>query len=145
MKRLLTALIFISLTAAAMAQDVDTLLLRSSYKDTLSATGAIDTVDVAIRSDELRLDFHSIVCWTPSGTDTVKVYTLALDGTTWVQVGLTDLSSGSDVTQIIITTAAKEFQILDPRPIKVRLIDPTSLGGDAVDVIFIVGGKRTFD
>lgn len=103
------------------AQDKNVLVTPAWYRDTLTATR--DTVDLAFaRADEKLLNSWSVVAAATTGTDTLKVYTLSADGTTWSQCALFDVASGTYVTSIIVTTTAKEFLLADPVPNKIRLM-----------------------
>ena len=125
------------LAGSVYAGDVDTLVSkRAVYLDTLTATK--DTVDVGFRNDEKELNHFYITSFATTGADTIQVFTLSPDGLNWVQVGLTDLASGSVVTQIITSTTKKSFIPLDPFPIKMRFICTDA--GSASSVL-IYGGQ----
>jgi uncharacterized protein (DUF1800 family) len=105
---------------------------------TQTLTRTIDTADVVISgTNNKRYDYISIVL-SSSATDTVTVYTLAKNGTTWTQNSLTDLSTNGNVASAIMTTTAREFIVNNPQPMKIRLL---LLGEDGSTVSAIVQGK----
>lgn len=122
MKKILAvALALMALSALSVAQDRDTVLVGTVYKDTL--TLAHDTVDVSIRSDELGVDIYSVQAYAISGTDTINVFVAAPDGR-FAQVGLTDMASLAEVTQIIVTTVPKRFELPVSSASKFRFVCP---------------------
>jgi hypothetical protein len=125
-------------TGSMYAGDVDTLIAKgNTFKDTMTATK--DTMDIGLRNDEYGLNLFQISAFATTGADTIDVYTLSPNGLTWVKVGLTDLASGSVVTQIITSTTAKTYVPLDEYPIRVRLVCTDA--GSASSVV-IYGGKK---
>ena len=130
------AILFCLLSVTASAQDVDTLITRNYYQDTLVTTGGVDTIQIAI-SNAGQFESCTLTALTTTGTDTILVYTLAPNGVTWVQAGLIDLGADAAVTFAEVTTAGEEFLILGAFPTKVRLV--------TVDVsascIIILSGK----
>ena len=120
---------------ASYAQDVSATPIGTYHADSLKTTR--DTVDVAFRAD-LGIGYHTITCYTSTGTDTVKIYTKSLDAGYWVQHGVVDASDNSDATQIIISTTPKEFIIYDVQPGSIRITSP---GTTAAVFYFTVGVK----
>lgn len=131
-----TLLLFIFLTASAYSQDVDTLLSARLpvFQDTLTAT--IDTIQVRIPSS---WSYYTITAYTSTGTDSVEVSTLSINNLIWSRHGVTDLSTGVDATQIVVTTTAIEFYVMDTTPNKIRLVRPSN---DAGTTIIVVSGKK---
>jgi hypothetical protein len=136
MKHLISLLAIVVLfSLSAFAGDIDTVGVKYYYQDTLTAT--LDTMDIAFTNPE-RFSDYSIQIYATSGADTINVYTLSKDGNFWTQVAMTDLSSGSAVTQIITSTTPKEFVLLDPQPNKIRLI---CADAGSASSVFVVCGK----
>lgn len=107
------------------------------YRDTL--TVAIDTIDIAFVPSS-RYSYHTIMAYNPtSGADTVEVYALSLDGSTWSRRAVTDETTGSTTTAIITSTTPKEWILYDTKPQKVRLI---STSNDGSTTIFLLGIKK---
>ena len=134
---LLFVLTFVSGLAfakTATTTRIDTVVYNTYYNKTL--TNAIDTVDVAFSSPE-RFTSYTIVA-TSTVTDTLNVYVQSKDGTAWVQRGLVDLSTGTMVSFIYATTISGEYLIVDPQPLKIRIVS-TSM--DASTTTIILQGK----
>ena len=129
MKTTMLAILIVLAVGTAFAQDTTAVpagnfyadsLKSSSYPTTVGNGSARDTLDVQF-SSAVRPGYYSISLYTSTGTDTVNVYTYSPNRSFWVKHGMVDLSDNSDVTQIIITTTAKEFVVLDREPVKIRL------------------------
>jgi hypothetical protein len=120
----------------AKAQDTTVALpYQISYRDSLVTTH--DTVDVVFGHDNYHQKY-TITAWTDSGTDTLKIYTETNDAYKWVQEGLVDLSSNASVASAALTSAAKEFEILDVQPLAIRI---TTTSYDGSKTRFIISGK----
>lgn len=115
-------------------QDIDSTVTSGNNFYRTSLNDARDTLDVTFNS---RFDYYTVTA-TAGQADTIAVYTLARDGDTWSQHGLTDLASGSAVTQAVCGTTAKEFRILDPQPKKLRFIVTDA---DTALITVVVQGK----
>ena len=118
-----------------MAQDVSVQVGASTfYRDTL--TTSIDTVDVNFSNN---YSYHTLLAFTLSGADTVQIYALSLDGTTWSRHSAVDATDGTNVTQIVASTTPKEYVLFDTKPQTVRLI---STSNDGSSTVFVLGTKR---
>jgi hypothetical protein len=138
MKTILFLTLLFSLTL--FGQDVSTTLsYQEFYVDTMTAT--IDTIDITISAyNQERFNEWTVAVYSLNDVDTIIVCTRSKDNTFWIQQSLTDLSSGSAVTQIITSTTPKEFLISDPQPKKIRLIIPdVTATGDYI----VVSGKKS--
>jgi hypothetical protein len=134
-KTLVFLLLLISATAFSQSDNINaTVSTVEYYKARL--TGAIDTLDITMARSP-RYDFITVTAKSDA-VDTIQVYTLSRDGTAWTQMGVLDLSSNTAATTMILGTAYKEFALLDPQPLKVRLI---SMSNDASYDSVIVMGK----
>jgi hypothetical protein len=118
----------------AQAQDTSVVVTKSFYADSLKTTH--DTIDVYVGG--MSASYYTITVYTDAGTDTVLVYTSIPGGNTRVQHSLVDMTDRSTVTQIVATTTAKEYAILDTRPGIIRVYSP---GTTSVITRFVIGGK----
>ena len=118
MKKIITLLIFLTVTICA--QDVTSNLGwgTTTFRDTLTST--IDTIDVKFRAGD-----YFTISVVSSGTDTIYVFTRT-DGANglWSRKAILDLSTNSVVTEIIATTTTKEYLILEPPSQWIRLVTP---------------------
>jgi hypothetical protein len=117
---LMLALLFL-LPGLAVAQDVSTSIgSLGYYTNTMTAT--VDSIQLnTSMGNQKKADYYTIVA-TATGADTIDVYTLAANGTTWVKGSLIDLSTNTAVTQIIASTTSKEFLVNNPRPSNILLL-----------------------
>ncbi len=137
-------LIFLILSLIALCNiciagdNIDTVVTssKSYFRDTL--TTAIDTMDIAFEFPE-RFDSFEIEALS-SAADTISVYVQSADAAVWIKQAVIDLSTGGYVTTLNMATAWRAFEIIDPRPNKIRLI---SASDDGSTCIVIVSGKRT--
>jgi hypothetical protein len=122
------------ITINIFGQDVNTTVNTSFYRDTLTTT--IDTVQLKFQSG---FDYYTVSIYTTTGTDTVNVYSKG-EGNygLWTQKALIDLTTNSIVSQIIITTTAKEYLLQDPGTMWLRLITPDV----SASAIFTVNAKK---
>jgi hypothetical protein len=138
-KKLIFTLILLFLTCDLYAQtnNIDYVVPygRVYYRFTLTA--AIDTADLNFL-DRNAITYYTITT-VSTAVDTIQVWTLSIDGVTWVQKGIIDLASQSIVTEINATTTAKEFLLIDPQPVKIRLI---STSNDASTCTVLISGKK---
>lgn len=133
MRIIFTLLTIALLAACALAQDVSALPNGRFYADTLTAT--VDTVDVGF-NDVWGITDVTVSIYSAS-VDTVTASVLSYDGQIWTQTYLTDLSSGSDVTQMVVGTTPKEFLIVNPHAWIIRLMTTDAEAG----AIFCIQGK----
>lgn len=120
MKKLLIAM-FIFLASVAVSQEkTHTFGLRGWVKDTLTVTTR-DTIDFNIDRSLPGYNIYTICAVATTGTDTVLVKKLGPDGASWITGYLTDESTGSQVSSIIVTTTLKEYTLLGYLPAKLRL------------------------
>jgi hypothetical protein len=125
MKTILVTLMLLVLPGLAVAQDVGaggTVSIGSLgyYANTMTHT--VDSIWLnTSMGNRVKADYYTIVA-TATGADTIDVYTLAANGTTWVKGSLIDLSTNTAVTQIIASTTSKEFLVNNPRPSNILLL-----------------------
>lgn len=132
MKRMVFLLIIL-LTFNVFAQDVNTNIYTTFYRDTLTTT--IDTVQLKFQSG---FDYFTISVYS-SGTDTINVYTKGEgDYGLWTQKALIDLSTAAVVSQIIATSTVKEYLIIEPSTMHLRLITPDA----SANAIFTINAKK---
>ena len=124
------------LAGSVYAGDIDTLVSKHVFMDTLTAT--IDTVDVGFDNSGDELNDFIITTFATTGADTIDVQTLSADGLNWVKVGLTNLASGSVVTQIITSTTAVHYAPLDPYPLKLRFV---VLDAGSASTVIVYGAR----
>jgi hypothetical protein len=136
MKTLLFVSLILLACASALGQDVNAFPTGRTYSDTLTAD--VDTIDINFAIDIMGITQYMISAFTTTGTDTVDVYVLSFDGNMWSKEALVDFSSGSDVTQIIITTTPKTFGMVDYEVPKLRLLTNDS----TASTVFNVQGKK---
>ena len=135
MKPTMLGLFIVLAVGAAFGQDVTATPYGNFYADSLKTTH--DTVDVVVSSMS-DVSYFTISAYTDSGVDTVLVYTKAKHNSFYVQHGLVDLAGNGNVTQMFVTTTAKEWAILDTSPGTIRLYSP---GTTAIITRFVVAGK----
>lgn len=128
-------IIFLLLVVVSFTfSQIDTQYSNEGYVS-ITMTGANDTADVVPASSSGKgFQLVSIVALS-SAVDTVSVYTLARDGSTWSQKGLLDLTSNTVVTTMILSTTAKEFLLLDPQSKQIRFISPSDDGSTNTIII----------
>jgi hypothetical protein len=146
MKRfLIVSLILISCSVFAQdtdpAVDFDVYPAVPFYYDTLTVTN--DTMDVDFerlsQTDKDQIVGYTIVAKTISGTDTLNVFTLSRDERFWTQKALTDLSADTTANVFPVTTTAKEFEISDPAPSKIRIISTSNDGSSTLITVSAKG------
>jgi hypothetical protein len=139
MKKIFVVL-FLSITSLySQSNNVDTLIGKSKAFYVGTITASVDTIDVAFDMDGIGADVITVVA-TSTGVDTISVYTLAMNGTTWIPIGGIDLTNNSNVTSLISTTTTKEVKLNAIQPYKVRFVN---LSDDGSSTTLIVQAKRT--
>jgi hypothetical protein len=133
-------LLFVCSFAFSQSNNVDTTLASNKSFFATTLTGSVDTVDIAFDMDALRADVITIVA-TSSAVDTVSVFALAKNGTTWIPMGGVDLTSNANVASVFGTTTTKEIKLNAIQPYKIRLV---SLSDDGSTCAVIVNAKRQF-
>jgi hypothetical protein len=128
MKKLLSLIFIVPLLAFSQSDNINTSFGNVGYKS-VTLTTAIDTADILPAGQNgKKFDFITVVGYS-SAVDTVQVFTQAKHDTSiWVQKALTDMTSNTTVTTIILSTTKKEWLIVDPQPFRVRLISTSNDG-----------------
>lgn len=120
MKKYIFALILF-VSAFAQAQDTTCTLPWQSYAS-VTMTGTVDTVDVIFGSQSKKVLNAYMISAVSSATDTITVYTLNEDGSTWNVCGVVGLSTGTTAAFINAITTKNKYKLTDPVPVKIRLV-----------------------
>lgn len=114
--------LFCFILAGALSAQVTVNMSGGVKADSLKSTRKI----VTVKTDYAYNSRFTIAIKTTSGIDTVYVTTISRDSVYSTSKVVIDMSTGSPVNPIIVTTTAKEYLIYDPSVIKVTL---TTLNG----------------
>lgn len=120
MKRLFFALMLF-VTASVQAQDSTYNLPWQSYA-AMTLTRTVDTVDIVFGSQSRKALNAYMVSAVSSATDTITVYTLNEDGSTWNVCGVVGISTGTTAAFINAVATKNKYLLTDPVPIKIRLV-----------------------
>jgi hypothetical protein len=134
MKKLFAMMLLMSSMAFSQTNNIDVTVTNVEYYKA-KLTAAIDTMDIVMPRSP-RYDFITVTAKSDA-VDTIQVYTLSRDGTAWTQQGVIDLSSNTAATTMILSTAYKEFVLLDPQPLKMRFISTSNDG--SYDSLIVMG------
>jgi hypothetical protein len=117
------------------AQDVIVTPNGLLYSDTLTET--IDSIQVHFPVS--ALEFVTVTVYTTTGADTVTIWTRPFGGLL-TQKAAMDLSVGTYVTQLIVSTTPKEYEILTDfkDEIELRTSDVSA------SIVFILAGKEPY-
>ncbi len=115
MKKLSCVLLFVAGSLFAQATGS---MSSGTFSDTLKSGGKSYYI---ITNDYPYSSRLTVTLWTASGTDTVAAYTTTRNLSTYSQKMLIDMSSGSPVNSVIVTTTAKEYLVYDPAIYKLKL------------------------
>lgn len=137
MKNILIVLMFI-VSGVAAAQDTTCTLPWQSYAS-VTMTKDVDTVDVLFGSQSRKSLNGYMISAVSTGTDTITVFTLNEDGTTWNVCGVVGISTGTTAAFINAITTKNKYKLTDPVPVKIRLIYGSD---DAETCAVIVSGVR---
>lgn len=141
MKKYFIALFLIGSLCFGQSDNIDVTLTNVLYHN-FTLTTAIDTADIKFTNAYNKGYTETSLVVKSDGVDTLNVYTLSADETQWTQVGVLGLADDTVRTNIISTTTAKEYWLLDSQPKKIRIIS-TSNDGSTSTVIASVK-KRGF-
>ena len=123
------------------AQDVDTLSRGTFYQDTLATASSVDTIQAGFDVAILRNNVTYIVAYTTTGTDTVKVFSQAANGLTWVRSLLTtSMVTPVEDSIMVVTTTPREWIIFGTLAPKYLLVTSDV----SASTVFIIGGKRIY-
>jgi hypothetical protein len=135
MKRLFFIIAFLLLfVAPVVSQDVNVTGVVAFRTDTLSATN--DTIQVKFG---FLPGYTTITARTTSGIDTLTFWRVD-PASIWTQVGWTDMATNCDSTTLIISSTARQIQILGPPEYTLRTITPD---GVATVIVTIWGRNET--
>lgn len=136
MKRIISLIIWLAFLAWSniYAQDITLDMGNTGYTNYTMTTTA-DTLDINLGGSKF-VNYYTILAKS-TVSDSVLVEIRVADSL-WCQQALLDLSTGSNVLFISATTTAKQYQLLDPAPKKVRFrIEAT----DSANVVILVERK----
>jgi hypothetical protein len=109
---------------------------------TMSSGYCADTLKAGQTTVNVLTDYpynaqFTISIKTTSGTDTVYVSTISRDSSQTSRKACIDLSNGSPVTFLTVTTTPKEYLIYDPQIYKIKLETLSGL----LETLFVVSRK----
>jgi hypothetical protein len=141
MKKIIKLFILIvcfALTVNAQSNNLNKSVASGDYFSRDTLTASVDTADIATGQAGVNYSRWVIQIYTTTGTDTINVYTKSNDGKYWIQRSLQDQIDNSITSNIIASTTAKEYTVLDSKISTIRLV---SASDDASTTVFIVSAE----